>query len=457
MNIFKKHITYILILSILILVLYSFISIKTEKTSLIVLGSILLLFAFLICYNIEKSIVVLTSKISGFLSNISKRDFNIEKIDKSHFDVHPKLYSSLKEFSEDLSKQFHDIENDRNQFKTILEAMSEGVIIISDKGNILLINNSAKKMFQLDEISESKTYWEVIRNKDLLDVIELSNKSKISINKVISTVHPEEKFYQVNIELLDSPSNVIIVVIFDITEFKKLDHIKADLIANVSHELRTPLTSMKGYIETLIDEAYDSSLEKNKFLEIINKNTDRLINIVSDLLILSEIEVKQPNQQILNKTKNDYEKINIEELILNTIVSLNSKISDKNIVETVDIQTNLPKYTGDKFLIEQLLTNLIDNAVKYTPENGHIKVKAFKNAENLIIEVSDSGIGIPKDHQERIFERFYRVDKNRSREIGGTGLGLSIVKHIVLQHLGNINVESEENVGSKFIIQLPYR
>ncbi|NIP31212.1 MAG: GHKL domain-containing protein [Candidatus Dadabacteria bacterium] len=454
MRLFKNHFLFIVVLSTLILTLNSFISINNDKTRFFISTVTLLLFSFLICNVIEKTLSNNFNKIVNFLKRISNKELDTQKLDTSISELNPKLYLYLKEFSEKLSSNFTYIENERNQFKTILEAMNEGVIIISEKGNTLLINNSAKQMLQIDKIKENQAYWEIIRNIELLDIIESSQKSDKSIKEEISTVYPEEKFYSINVELIEKPSKVIIVVIFDITEFKKLEKIKADLIANVSHELRTPLTSMKGYLETLIDEAYENKTEMDNFLKTIYRNTDRLINIVSDLLILSELEEKQP--QYGKDIKSDYEEINIKEAILHSILALNSKISEKNINEKLDIQTNIPDIKGDKFLIEQMLTNLIDNAVKYTPENGFITVKANKQNDNLILEISDTGIGIPKEHHDRIFERFYRVDKDRSREIGGTGLGLSIVKHIVLQHGGTIKLESEENVGTKFIIQLPY-
>ena len=231
------------------------------------------------------------------------------------------------------------------------------------------------------------------------------------------------------------------------------EKIKADFIANVSHELRTPLTSIKGYSETLEDGEYENDDERNQFQKIITRNTNRLISIVSDLLILSELEGK--DTLFAESSNEDFEYINVNEIIKQTLASLKRKINEKQIDESIDLEDGLPQIKGIKFFLEQMFTNLIDNAVKYTESGGKVIVSSSLEGDNIVIRIADTGIGIPKDHQDRIFERFYRVDKNRSREIGGTGLGLSIVKHIVLVHGGNINLVSEEEKGSEFTIELP--
>lgn len=453
MKIIKRHFPLILTLAGLIVFTYSAVSQIEDFRILAVLAAIVLISLIALTYFIEKDLREKYIKIISFLNNLSNKNFNTKQLDSSIRSLDKKLFNSLEELSENLAHQFELVESEKNQLETILGAMSEGVIVVSRKGNIQLINNAAKKMFQIEKTKESSLYWEVIRNKGLQNLISRSQERNETIKEEISIIYPEERFYLANVESINSQSNETIIVIFDITDFKKLEKIKADFIANVSHELRTPLTSMKGYLETLIDEAYDSEFERNKFLNVIDKNTNRLISLVSDLLILSELEGK--GHIIADDDKNEFEMIDIKEAIFHSVVSLESKFIKKNINEKLDIENNLPFIRGDKFLIEQMLTNLIDNAVKYTPENGYVAVKAFSLNDRMIIEVEDSGIGIPKKHQDRIFERFYRVDKDRSRKLGGTGLGLSIVKHTVLQHSGTIKIESEEQKGTKFIIQLP--
>jgi two-component system phosphate regulon sensor histidine kinase PhoR len=221
----------------------------------------------------------------------------------------------------------------------------------------------------------------------------------------------------------------------------------------VSHELRTPLTAIKGYVETLEVGAYENHDERSHFLNIIGRHTDRLINIVSDLLLLSDIERK--STPFGEESKATFEEIDFQEIVYSSLEALKSKVEEKGLRVSVDIKENLPKFGGDGFLLGQMFINLIDNAVKYTPEGGTIGVEITYPDSHFRIEVIDTGIGIPKEHLARIFERFYRVDKTRSRKIGGTGLGLSIVKHIVIMHGGEIEVESEVGKGSRFVITLP--
>jgi two-component system phosphate regulon sensor histidine kinase PhoR len=235
----------------------------------------------------------------------------------------------------------------------------------------------------------------------------------------------------------------VILIFFNITEAKKLEIVKKDFITNVSHELRTPLTSIKGFIETLMDEIDD---EYKQYLNIINNNTRRLILIVEDLLTLSELENKD-TQLIITE-------VNLPELIKNISVIFEQKLKEKQINLLHNFEDDIPLIQADAFRLEQLMINLIDNAIKYS-HNGEIEVRLAKDSGKVLIEVKDTGVGIPKEHQSRIFERFYTVDRSHSRRTGGTGLGLSIVKHIVQAHNGEISIESEIGKGTSFIVKIP--
>jgi len=453
LKLFRKNFLYILVLISLIVVSLSFFSIPELRNTILIFGIILFFFSFLICYQLEKNFQNILERIINYSNLISKGNFQKNVFDSSLDYLNPRISSTFQDLSSNLNDLFSSLEKEKIELEAILDAMSEGVIVVSRNGLITLINNSAQKMFQLDEGYLNKPYWEMIRNKQLHELISESLESKNEIKKEINVVYPEEKFYYANTISLDKPSEEIIAVIFDITEFKKLEKIKADFIANVSHELRTPLTSIKGYSETLEDDEYENTEERKQFQKIITRNTDRLISIVSDLLILSELEGK--DTLFAESSNEDFESININEIIKQTLSSLKRKVNEKQIEESVELEENLPQIKGIKFFLEQMFTNLIDNAVKYNKGGGKVSIKSFVNENNVVIKISDTGIGIPKDHQDRIFERFYRVDKNRSREIGGTGLGLSIVKHIVLVHGGTISLVSEEGKGSEFTIELP--
>lgn len=454
MKIFREKFLYITISVLVIVFLISLLPFPVDKQYLILISAMMFGFAYVLCYVIERKINSVLSNTINFLNQLSKQDFD-NKIDLDSFYLRPDLARSLNELSGKLRIVFSSLRKEKNELQAILSAMNEGVILISETGTITLINRSAKAMFQIEQQKTDKPYWEIIRNKDLKEIIAKVLETKKSDTKEISLLYPEERFYRVNAITIDDSSAEIIVVLFDITEFKKLERIKADFIANVSHELRTPLTSIKGYVETLEDHAYSNEEERMQFLEIINKNTDRLINLVSDLLVLSELESKESFYS--PSTGKDFEQINIDEIVNQSVVSLKGKMAEKNLEFSLNIGEDLPSYRGNKFLLEQMVSNLVDNAIKYTPSNGNISVQTYKTDREIIIEISDTGIGIPKEDLDRIFERFYRIDKTRSRKIGGTGLGLSIVKHIVLLHGGSVEVESELNKGSKFIVKLPYK
>jgi two-component system phosphate regulon sensor histidine kinase PhoR len=331
--------------------------------------------------------------------------------------------------------------------------MSEGVMVVANDGRVILMNHALKDMLAIKDTSFGKPYWEVLRNREIMELIENTIKNHLSEKKEISLFYPTERYYIASAIPLGSLKKETIVVMFDITEFKTLEKIKADIVANVSHELRTPLTAIKGYVETLELGAYENPDERSHFLNIIGRHTDRLINIVSDLLLLSDIERK--STPLGEESRATFEQIDFKESVYSSLEALKSKVEEKGLRVSVDIEENLPKFRGDGFLLGQMFINLIDNAVKYTPEGGTIGVEIKHPDSQFKIEVIDTGIGIPKEHLARIFERFYRVDKTRSRKIGGTGLGLSIVKHIVIMHGGKIEVESEVGKGSRFMITLP--
>jgi two-component system phosphate regulon sensor histidine kinase PhoR len=237
-----------------------------------------------------------------------------------------------------------------------------------------------------------------------------------------------------------------ILTIQDITNIKKLEQIRTEFVSNVTHELKTPLTSIRGFVETLRNGAFEDKNVAEKFLQIIDIEAERLYMLISDILQLSEIE---------NRTVDENIKPHDLKLLMEQILPiLNEAASKKNIKITCDIECGL-KLRANSDRIKQLMINLIDNAIKYNKESGSVNIRVCRSEGRLIIRVSDIGIGIPAEHIPRIFERFYRVDKGRSRSMGGTGLGLSIVKHIVNLYNGDISVKSTPSEGTEFIVQLP--
>lgn len=423
------------------------------ESKVIYMGIALTLFALLLSLAISKTTTRSLAGIINISEELAKGNLNVDiPISESKGEI-PKITMALNHMTRKLNEVFKQLSHEKNQLEAVLSAMSEGVMVVTEKGNIVIINDALKKMFNLIDNPVHKTYWEVLRNREVVKLIDDVLESWQPNNKEVFYLYPEERYYLANVIPLDSPEKEIIVVMFDITEFKRLENIKADFIANVSHELRTPLTAIKGYTETLEEDAFENPDEQKHFLKIIKRHTDRLINIVSDLLVLSEVEGRNVLSE--ENESGDFEEVNVDEVIRSCLEALKSKAKEKELRVFFKPSIEDHKITANRFLLEQMFINLIDNAVKYTSEQGEVGVEITDQDQDLKIEIYDTGIGIPKDSLPRIFERFYRVDKTRSRKMGGTGLGLSIVKHIIIIHGGKIDVESEEGKGSRFIISLP--
>jgi two-component system phosphate regulon sensor histidine kinase PhoR len=327
----------------------------------------------------------------------------------------------------------------RNEELTnIISSIHEGVLVLDTQGRITLCNHSFKKIFN-KEIVEGKYYWEVLRDVKLSEVI-----GRITVEERYFTeeIQIDEETFLCSANFIISAQRIVLIL-HEITEIRNLALVKKDFVANVSHELRTPLTAIKGFAETLEEE---SSARHKKYFAIIKKHTDRITRIIQDLLLLSELEERG---FLMERGE-----VNLEALVGNVLKIFGQKASEKDLSVKVDIHPAARRIRADAFKLEQLLINLVDNAIKYT-EKGEIRITSTAYNGLLKIEVRDTGIGIPREHLGRIFERFYVVDKSRSKKLGGTGLGLSIVKHIVLLHNGEISVESKPKAGTHFTISLP--
>ncbi len=423
------------------------------ESKVIYTGIVLTILALLLSLVVSKTTTKSLAGIINISEELAKGNLNVDiPISESKGEI-PKITTALNHMAQKLNEVFKQLSHEKNQIEAVLSAMSEGVMVVSEKGKIILTNNIFKEMFNLTDDPFQKSYWEVLRNKEVIKLIDGVLQNWKPDNKEVFYLYPEERYYLANVIPLTSPEREIIVVLFNITEFKKLENIKADFIANVSHELRTPLTAIKGYTETLEEGAFEDPQEQKHFIKIIKRHADRLINIVSDLLVLSEVEGRDVLSQ--QNENGDLEDVNVNEVIRSSLEALKSNALEKELKVSFNPSDKEHIITASRFLLEQMFSNLIDNAVKYTPDHGEVGIEITDKNEYLTIEIYDNGIGIPKDSLPRIFERFYRVDKTRSRKMGGTGLGLSIVKHIVIIHGGKIDVKSEEGKGSRFCISLP--
>jgi len=344
--------------------------------------------------------------------------------------------------------------------ETIAKEMQTGVLVLDNTGRALYANPFFLSAFHAASGVEGKDIGEVIKNAALLktagDFIKAKRKDPLDVE-----INEGGRFFNVHIVSLEDKSLSEGVTLFgsliflqDITEEKRLETIKKDFVANVSHELRTPLASIKGYSETLLDgiALFDGGLggiapldardTTKDFLRIIDKHATRMSRLIDDLLTLSRLESHQMTLV--------YAPVDVKELVISTTAGFRKQAEGKGLKLTTAIPDGLPKVSGDRDRIEQVVVNLLDNAIKYTPSGGSVLVSADKSDGFVKVDVADTGIGIPADDMPRIFERFYRVDKARSREMGGTGLGLAIVKHIINAHNGSLNVESRPGKGSTF-------
>jgi two-component system phosphate regulon sensor histidine kinase PhoR len=346
-----------------------------------------------------------------------------------------------------------DISEDRARLQAVLSSMVEGVLVLDRHGRILLMNEAMRRMFPLaDSVVIGRSFIEVFRHHRLSELVKTVLESGQGCLEEVVLLMPEEHTFSIQASVAKQGSEPDVAAVFvfhDITELKRLERVRKDFVANVSHELKTPLTSIKGYVEALIDGAKDDPDKCAQFLGIIQKHSEGLNAILSDLLQLSTIESGvYPWKQAA---------IVIPEVIERAARLLRSTAERKRHTLVVGSCDGLPAIYGDPDRLTEALINLMDNAVKYTPDGGRVSIDARSTGHGVEISVTDTGIGIPPRELQRIFERFYRVDRARSRELGGTGLGLSIVKHIVEAHGGTVSVESAIGKGSRFTISLPMR
>lgn len=363
------------------------------------------------------------------------------------------LGSALNTMASQLDARIGTIVAQRNEIGAVLESMAEGVIAVDRDERVVTVNRAAAEFFGVDsEQVHGRSLREVFRNYEIIRFVEEVLRERTSAERSITVRKESDRYLQLHgTELADAQGNGVgaVVVFNDVTELRRLEALQRDFVANVSHELKTPITSIKGFVETLLDGALEDPEDARRFLQIISRHTDRLYGVIDDLLDLARLEqgVDDPNLTFLPTS--------VKELV-ETVVELcgpraaaRSLRLDSSEVQDIEIVVN-------RALVEQAVMNLIDNAVKFTETGTAVRIRAYSDLAGDIIEVSDQGQGIAKEHLPRLFERFYRVDRARSRP-GGTGLGLSIVDHVATAHGGKVFVESEPGKGSTFKMVFPRR
>ena len=349
-----------------------------------------------------------------------------------------------------LREQIHNLETERAKATAILDGMVEGVVAVDGQECILLMNERARAMFGVGPArGEGKPFLEVIRNADLHEIFRSGRTAGGVFRHELRLINPMDRTLRVTAVPLrlagEDPG--LVLVIDDVTELRRLEHVRTEFIANVSHELRTPLTAIQGYLETLLGGALEEPEHAHRFVEIAFRHTERLGRLLNDLTDLSNIELGKVSLRLAPTP--------LRPIVDSVLELVAAKARDGEITLTTEV-SEVIHVQADHDRLVQVLINLVDNAVKYTPAGGSVTVRARPTADGRVeVSVSDTGVGIPRADLPRITERFYRVDKARSRELGGTGLGLAIVKHLVLAHGGDLAIDSEEGRGTTVRVLLP--
>jgi len=349
-----------------------------------------------------------------------------------------------------LREQIANLEAERAKATAILDGMVEGVVAVDGQECVLLMNERARAMFGVGRgRGEGKPFLEVIRNADLHEIFRSGRTAGGVFRRELRLVHPADRTLRVTAVPLrlagEEPG--LVLVVDDVTELRRLEQVRTEFIANVSHELRTPLTAIQGYLETLLAGALEEREHAHRFVEIAFRHTERLGRLLNDLTDLSNIELGKVSLRLAPTP--------LRPVVDSVLELVAAKARDGNVALHAEVSEAITVQADHDRLV-QVLINLVDNAVKYTPAGGAVTVRARPTAEGRVeVSVSDTGVGIPRADLPRITERFYRVDKARSRELGGTGLGLAIVKHLVLAHGGDLAIDSEEGRGTTVRVLLP--
>ncbi|NBJ14202.1 MAG: cell wall metabolism sensor histidine kinase WalK [Dehalobacter sp. 4CP] len=387
-------------------------------------------------------------EMTAAAQNIADGDFSLRTYTTGQDEI-GKLGQALNQMAQQLKEMIDEVSTGKSKLETVLANMVSGVIFLREDGKIDLINPAALKILEIEPKNVNRHQIEIINNYQLSTLIDTALKTHKAAKDDLLILSPHEKNIEVNITPILGKGNTnigAVMVLHDITDLRKLETMRRDFVANVSHELKTPVTSLKGYAETLLDGALDDPETAREFVRIILTESERLRMLVDDLLELSRIES--------GKDPVEWQKIDVSALLHSLEVKLRPQLEARQIELTVVCSEKLPYAWGDYTMIEQVLTNLTDNAIKYSAIGEKVKIVASEKSDGILFEVIDSGPGIPEHDLPRVFERFYRVDKGRNRKQGGTGLGLAIVKHILETHSAGIQVESTLGRGSRFYFML---
>lgn len=397
---------------------------------------------------ISRSFASRVERLQSFSRRVADGDFRPIEADRSG-DALEALAASLNDSASRLDRAIRTLTEERNLSSAILGSMVEGVAVVNSNERLLFANDGFAEILELDAPPKSgSSLVEIVRQTELIEAVRVVVAGAPRVEAEISTGTLRQRFFAVTVASVRAmETSGAVIVLHDITDLRKLERIRRDFVANVSHEFKTPLTAIQGFAETLLAGAIEDPQNRIRFLQIILEHSRRLARLTDDLLELSKMDADRLDLEL--------DRLSVSQFVQSCMETTQRSAKEKNLSVSVDLQGTLPDIAADRRRLAEVLQNLLDNAIQYTPSGGRIKVSAVSDREEVTFTVSDTGIGIPKVDQPRIFERFYRVDVARSREVGGTGLGLSIAKHLVEAHGGRIWVDSEVGQGSHFHFTVP--
>lgn len=397
---------------------------------------------------ISRSFARRVERLQSFSRRVAEGDFRPIDADRSG-DTLEVLAASLNDSAARLDRAIRTVTEERNLSSAILGSMVEGVAVVSRGERLVFANDGFAEILELGVPPRpGSSLVETVRQTELIEAVRAVLRGAPRVEAEIVTGTLRQHFFAVTVASVKAAENSgAVIVLHDITDLRKLERIRRDFVANVSHEFKTPLTAIQGFAETLLAGAMDDPQNRLRFLQIILDHSRRLARLTDDLLELSRMDADRVDLEV--------DRLSVSQFVQSCIETTQRSAAEKNLRVSVNLKTSLPDIAADRRRLAEVLQNLLDNAVQYTPSGGRITVSASSDGDEVEFTVSDTGIGIPKVDQPRIFERFYRVDVARSREVGGTGLGLSIAKHLVEAHGGRIWVESEVGQGSQFHFTVP--
>lgn len=426
-------------------------TIKEIQTDIFLIGVLVLFISAIISLLLSRRISRPLEEIKHGAEKFMQGNFVNRLPDYDSVEI-GSLSDTMNQMALKLSDQIKTMTRQRNELETVFSSMVEGVIAVDRDEKIISINHAATQIFNCDqERIKGRSVQEAIRNIELQQFVKKSLNHHRLLEEDIHIFSSEERILNGHgTALTDMGGKIIgaLIVLSDVTRLRNLETMRRDFVANVSHEIKTPLTAIKGFVQTLRDGAIKEPENGERFLGIIEKHVDRLSVIINDLLSLSRIEEEAEKQEI------DLKQDRIKEVLRAAIQVCEPKAAEKKVVIEFVCENDLQAEINPA-LLDQAVVNLLDNAIKYSPENSTIHVEAEIRDHEIQIKVQDQGCGIDRNHLPRLFERFYRVDKARSRKLGGTGLGLAIVKHIIQAHHGQVSVESIPDKGSTFTLHIP--